>query len=706
MDKILVGIDFGTTNTVITYFDVKQHNSNSNINILKDSIYTIIPSKIGYYKDKIYCGNYIPNDCNDIIINFKTSIGIDKIFTFQNSSTKYNDIDLLLIFFNHLYTIIRKNLGNNKIEAIVTVPSNFNDKQREIIKQSFELVDINVFRIINEPSAAALAYGLNSIINDEEIIMVIDTGGGTIDFTILEKNDTMFQVLHSDGINTLGGNNFTQLIVDDIMNLYSIEYSNILWNKAQKMKEKLTYLDNYQIMINCKSENNNYSLSREQFNIMSKKLINKISIMLSNIMSNYEKINYVIMVGGTSKIPLLQKTIKNITNLTPWIHPNLFSVVSEGACIYNSILNNIYHSNQNIQLLDCLPLSLGVELVDGTYSVIIPKNTPLPVKRNQKYTTNNITDNKIKIKVYQGERKIASKNFLIGEFIFDKLSIGGVPIIDINFKVDINSIINISVVDRKSGIEKTIVFKDIAKKSTEEIDNIISTANNMNDIDETELFRNQSIYNINTMIENIMNNLDSNTLIVNEDKKLIHEQINIIENKLDKMNSMELLETVTNLEEKFNLLIRNTITDTDNDNINNSSNIDFIKLTEKKEELKNKITLLLVKNPDWEEYLKPVLDELEYNNITIDYIETKLQDIILLEKDDIIYDNNYYMNQTINLCHFIKNEINDGNIKLSQDKINQLILYINEIMEKINNDNSWEDELNKLNKKCESIYNL
>ena len=243
--EILVGIDFGTTNTVISNF------INNKSEIILDGIFKTIPSKIAYHNNKIYCGNYIPLNCNNIIHSFKI---IDK--TFILGDKEYTHPELLIIFFNHLKDLIIKNLklSNQVIKAVITVPSNFNDIQREIIKKAFENVNIKIIRIINEPSAAALAYGLNHSTNDNDNILVIDTGGGTMDFTVLEKTDMFFEVIHSCGLNNLGGNNFTNIISNDILKINSLNKEqineNILWNVSQKIKEKLSYLDMYETDIN------------------------------------------------------------------------------------------------------------------------------------------------------------------------------------------------------------------------------------------------------------------------------------------------------------------------------------------------------------------------------------------------------------------------------------------------------------------------
>jgi molecular chaperone DnaK len=431
MKIILLGIDFGTTNTVITLL------KNNKYIVLTDNIFKKIPSKICFYNNKIYCGNYIPLECDNIIENFKIYNDDITLKNFILGNNKYNYTEILIIFFSHLYEIIlkyhNKELNENEliIKAVITVPSDFNDNQREIIKKCFELVNINIIRIINEPSAGALSYCLNLSINDEEKILVIDTGGGTMDFTILEKIENYYEVINSFGYNNLGGNIFTQVILDDMIK------NNVKtnFNIAQNIKEKLTYLYDYKY--------NNYYISRDIFNnlLIDNNIINNINEILIHKLNDY-KYDNIILIGGTSKIQILQDTIKkNIPNVNLIIHPNLEYVVSEGACIYANIIENNKTNINELTLVDVLPLSLGIELADGSFSIIIPKNTPLPIKCGQKYTTDKPTENNINIKVYQGERKIACKNKLIGSFNYNKFKTGVFPIIEIIFKVDLNSII-------------------------------------------------------------------------------------------------------------------------------------------------------------------------------------------------------------------------------------------------------------------------
>ena len=700
--EILVGIDFGTTNTVITQF------VNNKVSVITDGVFKTIPSKIGRINDKLYCGNYIPINCQNIIHSFKVTIG--DINTFNLTETNFTHTDLLVIFFKHLYKLIYKNLKisdtNCIIKAVITVPSNFNDLQREIIKGAFIAVGFKVIRIINEPSAAALAYGLNHSSSLDEMILVIDTGGGTMDFTVLQKTDLFFEVIHSEGLNDLGGNDFTQLIVDDILRKINITNNNILWNQAQKIKEKLTYLDTFDIKI----KNYEYSLSRIKFENLSNKLIEKIENTLLQIINNIKNINYIILVGGSSKIPILQSTIKRVTeslsltNIKQWIYPNLETVVAEGAGLYAGIIENKYTMSDDVILMDVLPLSLGVELADGSYSIIIPKNTPLPVKRNQKYTTDSPCDTSIKVKIYQGERKIANKNFLIGEFIFDKVTAGGVPIIDIAFKINLNSIINVIITDRKSGIEKNILIKDIPEIC------INDQTYDLTDIDQDELLHIQNIYLIKTHIENALSNLQMNDKILEENKNEILNEFKLIEERLDQMNNLQLIETIKYLQDNFSMIGTLKIDTPNNNDDDKMDDVEKMFLNENKIELQNRVNILICKNPDWIEFLQPILEELSYNTVTIDYINDKLKLLDELENDEDSNDNKDYKQEVYNLCMYLKTEIELGNIDLGINKNKLLIDLINSNFDNLNCEISnttnidWKYNLDLLNKQCQEIY--
>lgn len=696
--EILVGIDFGTTNTVITHF------FNNKADVITDGVFKMIPSRVGFYNDKIYCGNYIPVNCTEIIHSFKLGI--------EWSNHKLTQTEIFIIFFKHLNEIIRRNLNlspDDMIKSVITVPSNFSDSQRETIRNAFILVGFNVIRIINEPSAAALAYGLVHSSNSDEKILVIDTGGGTMDFTVLEKSESLFEVIHSSGLNDLGGNNFTNLVQNDIIRNLNLKKENtnpiILWNQSQKIKEKLTYLDTWETKLTFGDQTYNYILTKTHFYNMAVNLLKKVESTLTQIIESYPDINYIIMVGGTSRIKILQEKINEITKKKAWIHPNLESVVASGAGLYAGIIENKYQSNDGVVLLDVLPLSLGVELADGSFSIIIPKNTPLPVKRNQKYTTDSPSESSIRVKIYQGERKIANKNILIGEFVFDKVSMGGVPIIEISFKVDLNSIINVTAIDRKSGRETNIILKDIPKMEQDMVNKICEQSLGFVDIDDAELLRAQHIYMIRTHIENSLANLEIMDRLESEEKNKMIEKFKTIEEKIEIMNNLELIECLGYLKEQFGLFGKELETDA---NDNNLEQVEKLFLLDRKNQLKNRIEILLAKNPEWDEYLNPVLEELNYSNISIDYINEKLKLVEELESDDTEKENHDYRQEVNNLCLYLKSELETGSINLGNNNtllvnlLNQTINMIQENDPEIN----WKDQLSLLNAKCEEIYNL
>ena len=689
-NQVVFGIDLGTTNTVISYF------TENKLKILTDGAFKLIPSKVYYSSEnKIFCGNYIPIGATNVINSFKVEIG--------KNDVNYNVKDVLNIFVNHLKYLITKKFSDSKLTTVITVPSNFSDSQREFIREAFINNSFNVIRIINEPSAAALAYGLHN--EGDKKFMVIDTGGGTMDITVLDKEDSFFEVIHSIGLNDLGGNNFTKLIVDDIIKKNpTIKSNDTLFYSAQRMKEKLSYLENFQINLKqFLGYDSYYDLTQKEFNKLSGKLLNRIDELVSEILKKYEGIEYFILVGGSSKMKILQEKIYDITRKKPWIHPNLESVVAEGAGLYAAIITDLYVSKENVLLIDVLPLSLGIETADGNFSIIIPKDTPLPAKRTQKYTTNSPGDSKIKTKIYQGERTIANKNFLIGEIEFDKVSETGMPVIDITFRVDLNGIININVLDKKSGADKSILIKDIVKFDEDALLNILKDAQANNESDLEMATKLQRIYIIKTKVENALINLSLNELLSEETKKDISKNLNEIEEKAEEQSNHDLLETITLLDEKYSNLTQ-SLNFEDNDETDKLKDLEKILINEVKGDLIRRCNLLLAQNPDWEEFIKPLLEELEYTNLTQEYLNDKLEILKELQDDDNNERN--YKEELKNLCIYLKNEVEEGQIDLSDDKKDMLISilkeYLNllEIPEEIN----WEEQLNDFNNKCEKLY--
>ena len=709
MKDITIGIDFGTTNTVISYYK-------KNTIILKDSIKDYIPTKI-YFGDKIYCGNNIPLNVDEknknLLSNFKIKIGSN--FEFRHNNKILKESDILRIFFNHLKKVILKSFPEANFNTVLTVPSNFNDNQRSILINVAKISGFNILRIINEPTAAAFAYGLDKNFEDEKI-MVFDIGGGTMDISVLEIDDNFFETVDSVGVNDLGGNNFTDNIYEDCLKEFKkkLGLSDILisknklvqlWYNCNRAKEKLSWVESCQIKINNFYQNENkmedlvYNLDKTKFKNISIPILDRIKRKLSTIKELY-KIDKLILVGGSSKLELIQDLLYEEFKIKPLVHSQLQHVVSLGACYYAALIQKELN-NDEIILVDNLPLSLGIETAEGSFSKIIPKNTPLPATRSQKYTIDTPGEEEVTVKVYQGERSIAKKNYLIGEFSFNKISKIGNPIINITFKVDINGIINISIEDKHSGESKDILIRNIDENIN--VKDILKEAIDNKEEDDKELIKNQLFYKIEIRIENILHNTKENNLISKNNKeKIIEELVNELDN-LSTKTIPELIKLDKILDDKYFTLSSNNNSIKTNEEINDSErelNIEGIILKEKIEFLKDKLDFYISK--DITEFQRECLNKIykfiENENINQIDIDEKTEYIKELFKEN-------EKDELKQLCLFLKDELENFNLDITGEQYKILSEIVNKYLNMLENDSkiNYKEEINNLNQICENL---
>ena len=396
--------------------------------------------------------------------------------------------------------------GEEITKAVITVPAYFNDSQRKATKDAGEIAGLEVLRIINEPTAAALAYGLEKK-NDQHIV-VYDFGGGTFDVSILEIGDGVFEVKATNGDTELGGDDIDQIIIDwlikEFKNDQGIDLSTDqmalqrLKEAAEKAKIELSSTNQTDINLpfitadNTGPKHINLSLTRAKFESMIESLVKRAlepcKQALKDADINIDEINEVILVGGTTRIPCIQESVKEFFKKEPHKGVNPDEVVAIGAAIQAGVLAG---DVKDVVLLDVTPLSLGIETLGGIFTKLIEKNTTIPTAKSQVFSTAADNQTSVDVKVYQGEREMAVDNRELGNFTLQGIASAprGVPQIEVTFDIDANGILNVKAVDKATGKEQKITITSSSGLSDEEIEKMKqdAEANAENDKKKKEL---------------------------------------------------------------------------------------------------------------------------------------------------------------------------------------------------------------------------
>lgn len=487
---VVYGVDFGTTNSCISYYNKELNRVVVITN--NDGLYTY-PSVIYFNNDlsEILFGEVAKSGKNisNVISNIKRLIGInrsDLLKFFKNNNVKmsengevlfdvtYNDKvtpvsvkELTRHYLRYLRSIIELVNGKESIEIVITVPVYFNDFQRCILRENCELVGMSVLRIINEPTAAGLAYAFNESgkRSSEEYVLVFDCGGGTTDISLLEldysESETLCEVKSTCGNNMLGGEDITYSIMEYIVNKFKIKETSKNMYKvrsvAELVKVNLSFNTNYKINLELGEELYTMVISREQLNDICSDIFKKIKNLIYYVLDSficksdsfsYNDINSVIFVGGSTRIPYFKKIFSEIL-------PNLIindtidadKIVSIGASVQGGLMNELINEN-SVLLVDVLPMTIGVETMGGIMSSIISKNNIIPVIKEKRFTNSESYDDTIIIKLYQGERRFVKDNIYMGEVelkceSFKKYSAGEINI-TLKFSINSDSIMSIS----------------------------------------------------------------------------------------------------------------------------------------------------------------------------------------------------------------------------------------------------------------------
>ncbi|MBH0160043.1 MULTISPECIES: molecular chaperone DnaK [Fictibacillus] len=488
MSKI-IGIDLGTTNSCIAVMEGGEA-----VVIPNPEGNRTTPSVVAFKDGDRSVGEVAKRQAvtnPNTIMSIKRYMGTDHKETVEGKD--YTPQEISAIILQKLKSHAEDYLGEKVEKAVITVPAYFNDAQRQATKDAGQIAGLQVERIVNEPTAAALAYGLEK--DEDQTILVFDLGGGTFDVSILELGDGFFEVKATSGDNKLGGDDFDQVIIDYLVSEFKKENGidlsqdkmalQRLKDAAEKAKKDLSGVTSTQIslpFITADASGPKHlelNLSRAKFEDLSSDLVERTMgptrQALNDAGMSPSDLDKVILVGGSTRIPAVQEAIKKFTGKDPHKGVNPDEVVALGAAIQGGVLAG---DVKDVVLLDVTPLSLGIETMGGVFTRLIDRNTTIPTSKSQTFSTAADNQTSVDIHVLQGEREMAAHNKTLGRFQLSEIPPAprGVPQIEVSFDIDANGIVNVRAKDLGTNKEQSITIKSSTGLSDEEIDRMVKDA--------------------------------------------------------------------------------------------------------------------------------------------------------------------------------------------------------------------------------------
>ena len=485
-----VGIDLRTTNSVVAVLEGGEPSVIANAEGNRTT-----PSIVAFKSEEVLVGELAKRQAitnpDNTVRSIKRHIGTNWKEKFEDKEYTPQEISARIL--QKLKRDAEAYLGDDVTEAVITVPAYFNDAERQATKEAGQIAGLNVLRIINEPTAASLAYGLEN--NEDQKILVFDLGGGTFDVSILEISEGVFEVKSTSGDSKLGGDDWDQRVMDWLIDKFKsstgIDLSKDkmavqrIQEGAEKAKIELSSTSETEINLPFITANDAgpqhllEKLSRSEFEKITADLVERTKAPVENALSDagmqYSDIDHIILVGGSTRMPSVQQLVKTLTGKDPHKGVNPDEVVASGAAIQAGVLKG---DVKDVLLLDVTPLTLGVETKGGIMTKMIERNTTIPTKRSEVFSTAENNQTQVEIHILQGEREMAAGNKSLGRFTLTDIpaAMAGTPQIEVTFDIDANGIVNVNAKDLGTGKEQAITITGGTALEDDEIDRMIKDA--------------------------------------------------------------------------------------------------------------------------------------------------------------------------------------------------------------------------------------